>query len=97
VPQELSRIWLRISKRGNQYVFSKSLDGEAFIPAGSPARWGDGSPEYIGLWALTGSAEAPEIDASFDFFEVRSVPDRTGEPEEEKPIQREDANAEDGR
>jgi len=31
-PQELERVWLRITKRGNRYTFSTSLDGRTFLP-----------------------------------------------------------------
>jgi hypothetical protein len=83
-PRELSRIWLRIAKQGNIYKFSTSLDGKEFLPAVEPVidrtglfqgfvKWGDGAPEHVGLWALTGSEEAPEVDASFDFFEIRAL------------------------
>jgi hypothetical protein len=66
------RLWLRITKRGDRYEYSSSADGESYRSHGE-LPWGDGSPKWIGLVAKNGSnRSAPEIDASFDFFEVRS-------------------------
>jgi len=66
------RLWLRITKRGDRYEYSSSADGESYQSHGE-LPWGDGSPKWIGLVAKNGSnSSAPEIDASFDFFEVRS-------------------------
>ena len=66
------RLWLRITKRGDRYEYSSSADGESYQSHGE-LPWGDGSPKWIGLVAKNGSNRiAPEIDASFDFFEVRS-------------------------
>jgi tetratricopeptide (TPR) repeat protein len=79
------RVWLRIIKRGNRYTLYTSPDGDSFIPM-SPlvwpltgvfqgyAVWGGGSVRRVGLFANNGSGPiGPEIDASFDFFEVRSL------------------------
>jgi len=79
------QVWLRIIKRGNRYTLYTSPDGDSFIPM-SPmvwpltgvfqgcAVWGDGTVRRLGLFANSGSGPpAPEIDASFDFFEVRSL------------------------
>ncbi|NQT84868.1 tetratricopeptide repeat protein [bacterium] len=90
----LDRLWLRVTKRGNRYTFSTSLDGKRFIEERWPIgldwdgsrglKWGDGSVKQVGLLAINGvDSEAPEIDASFDFFEVRSVPGKTDAAEEE--------------
>ncbi|MBP7937725.1 MAG: tetratricopeptide repeat protein [Phycisphaerae bacterium] len=70
------RLWLRVTKRGNVYLTAYSADGEAYRAVTAMA-WGDGSPEHIGLIALSGFGSrlphpAPEVDASFDFFEVWS-------------------------
>jgi len=66
------RLWLRITKRGDRYEYSSSADGESYRSHGE-LPWSDGSPKWIGLVAKNGSnRSAPEIDASFDFFEVRS-------------------------
>jgi hypothetical protein len=66
------RLWLRITKRGDRYEYSSSADGESYQSHGE-LPWGDGIPKWIGLVAKNGSnSSAPEIDASFDFFEVRS-------------------------
>jgi len=84
-PLDLQRVWLRVTKRGNRYAFSTSLDGEAFSRMGYPEQdstglfqgavaWGDGSVARVGVFAKNASeAGAPEIDASFDSFEVTSL------------------------
>ncbi|MBW3598441.1 MAG: DUF1349 domain-containing protein, partial [Planctomycetes bacterium] len=65
------RLWLRLTKCGNQYSYAASTDGRQFVSYGDMA-WGDGRPPMIGLAAFTG--EGPPIDVSFDSFEV-AVPD----------------------
>ena len=69
---EAEKVWIRIIKRGKSYERAYSLDGRRFVSAGE-ADWGDGSPEWIGLFAKNGPSQAAEIDAVFDFFEVRSL------------------------
>jgi len=90
---EWEQVWLRVTKRGNRYTVSTSLDGETFSPmkyliddpAGLFQRdvlWGDGSVRQVGLFAHNSQVTAaPELDASFDFFEVRAISD-TGERRE---------------
>jgi thiol-disulfide isomerase/thioredoxin len=71
---DLDRLWLRVTKRGNQYVLSKSFNGKEFDLYATWA-WGDGTVKRIGLFAKNGkSSDAPEVPVSFDFFEIRSVP-----------------------
>jgi beta-xylosidase len=84
-PLEIARVWLRITKQGNRYAFFTSLDGETFVPMTLPiqdhtglfqrfAVWGDGSLGMVGLSATNGTGTgAPEIDAAFDFFEVKTL------------------------
>jgi len=68
---ELKRVWLRLTKRGNRYIYSSSPDGKSFQVYGQLA-WGDGAPKFVGLVAKNGAnSNAPEIDASFDYFEIR--------------------------
>jgi len=84
VPQGVDRYWLRMTKRGDRYQFLSSMDGKSFVPFNAPTDphgtpmtsgtlpWGDGSVKKIGLFVGNGlDSEAPEIDASFEFFEVR--------------------------
>ncbi|MHC4538349.1 MAG: ankyrin repeat domain-containing protein [Planctomycetota bacterium] len=72
-PAEVENLWLRVTKRANRYTVSTSLDGERFRDHGEFA-WGDGSPKRVGLFAENGpGSKAPEIDAPFDFFEVRAL------------------------
>ena len=73
----LKRYWVRLTKRGNRYEYAFSADGKAFI-VGGEVEWGDGSPRQIGILAKNGgNKDAGELDAAFDFFELRSpVPAR---------------------
>lgn len=88
-PQELDKVWLRVSKQGNSYTFWTSLDGKSFRSHGTRT-WSDGSVKQVGLLAKNGTpSTAPDIDAVFDFFEVRSP---AAEAEHEtKPLARVEA------
>ncbi len=80
-PAHLEEIYLRITKRGSGYTFWTSLDGKSFHRRGR-FKWGDGRVKWVGLLAINGMpprATALEVDASFDFFEVRAVPAEPGE------------------
>jgi regulation of enolase protein 1 (concanavalin A-like superfamily) len=71
-PPDAPAVWLRIMKRGNSYEFAASTDGKKFRVYGTES-WGDGAPAKVGIYAKNGGPEGvPELDASFDFFEVRS-------------------------
>jgi regulation of enolase protein 1 (concanavalin A-like superfamily)/tetratricopeptide (TPR) repeat protein/predicted Ser/Thr protein kinase len=84
-PESPQQLWLRIEKRDNRYTFFISHDGETFLHKRFPhwdntglfqgdLMWGDGTVKYVGFFALNDSGSlAPEIDASFDFFEVRAL------------------------
>lgn len=75
-PLNADRLWLRLIKRGRFYDILSSEDGETFQSHGDFA-WADGSPSRIGLMAMNGIVDVPQVDAHFDFFEVRSL--RAGE------------------
>jgi hypothetical protein len=75
-------MWLRIIKRGDLYELFNSTDGESFNPMTVilPARLTDDNTvpglddplKYIGVFADNGTFwGAPEVDASFDFFEFK--------------------------
>ena len=69
----LKQFWLRLTRRGNRYEYASSLDGKTYRVHGT-APW-DGKPGRIGLLAKNGgTADATELDASFDFFDLRSIP-----------------------
>lgn len=68
------KVWIRIVKRGNVYERLYSFDGLNFKSAGENT-WGDGMPRMLGLVAQNGPSQAPRVDASFDFFEVRALTD----------------------
>ncbi len=67
------RLWLRLTKRGSWYEFASSTDGNDFTVHGE-LPWGGGLPKRIGLLAKNGgNPEAADIDACFEFFELRSL------------------------
>ena len=67
------KLWMRLTTRGGFHEYATSTDGETFTVHGELA-WGDGSPKSIGLMATNGGSEVTsEIDACFDFFELRSL------------------------
>jgi beta-xylosidase len=86
IDQQLQGIWLRLTKQGNIYKFYTSANGKTFAPLESTiydriglidngVRWGNGTVKHVGIFANNGSRlEATEIDASFDFFEIRILP-----------------------
>jgi len=75
------KLWLRLTTRGSHHEYATSTDGETFTVHGE-LPWSDGSPKQIGLMATNGSnAEAEEMDAQFDSFELRSLtPAELNEP-----------------
>jgi regulation of enolase protein 1 (concanavalin A-like superfamily) len=68
----LKRYWVQIAKRGNSYEYLTRTDSKSFRSHGE-VQWGDGSPKQIGILAKNGgSKEAGELDANFEFFELRA-------------------------
>jgi hypothetical protein len=83
--QEPVNMWLRIIKRGGFYELFNSTDGISFNPmtviapprltADNKVPCLDEPLQYIGIYANNGgSYVAPEVDASFDFFEFTVLP-----------------------
>ena len=71
--QKGDSFWLRLIKRGKLYEYSFSADGDRYAVVGEK-RWGNGAPKSLGVFAKNGGNPlAGEIDAQFDFFEVRSL------------------------
>lgn len=69
------KFWLRLTKREDAYQYSFSTDGEKFTVAGEKS-WGNGAPKRIGIYGKNGgNPDAGDVDAVFDFFEVRSLTD----------------------
>ena len=67
--------WLRVTKRGKLYQYAYSINGEDYTVVGENP-WGNGAPHQVGIFAKNGgNPQAAEIDARFDFFEVRSLTD----------------------
>ena len=65
---------MRLTKRSDKYEYAWSKDGDKWVVGGERA-WGDGRPKRVGLIAKNGgSKDAPEIDAAFEYFELRPVP-----------------------
>jgi regulation of enolase protein 1 (concanavalin A-like superfamily) len=68
----LKQVWLRLTKRGKSYEYATSTDGKQFTIHGTK-EWGDGAPKKLGILAKNGGPDGvPEVDACFDFFELRS-------------------------
>ena len=74
IPEEASEAyWLRVTKRGTLYEFAYSTNGEEYVIVGEKS-WGNGAPKWVGIFAKNGGNPlATDIDAQFDFFEVRSL------------------------
>jgi regulation of enolase protein 1 (concanavalin A-like superfamily) len=69
----LKKYWLRITKRGDKYEYAWSKDGTEWMTGGE-RQWGNGSPKRVGIIAKNGgNKDAPEIDAAYEFFELRAV------------------------
>ena len=78
------RIWLRLTRHGSEYEFASSTDGKTFTTHGQK-EWGTGQPTSLGILAKNGGpAGVPEIDACFDFFEVRALPSAEADKERAK-------------
>jgi endoglucanase len=79
--QNLEKVWLRVTRRSDWLELSSSKDGETFVPL-NPMRPGNGPivpcsngvVRRVGLFAGNGTArDAEPVDASFDFFEVKTL------------------------
>ncbi len=69
--EQTDRLWLRLARLGNHYVYASSTDGKRFVRHGLMA-WGGGEPRFVGLAAIApGDPAPPEVDVSFDFFDVQ--------------------------
>jgi uncharacterized protein (TIGR03067 family) len=69
---ESDRVWIRLTKRGDVYERSYSVDGERYVSVGQQS-WGTGDPKWLGLIAVNGGARDEGLDAVFDFLEIRSL------------------------
>jgi regulation of enolase protein 1 (concanavalin A-like superfamily) len=70
----LKKYWLRITKRGDKYEYAWSKDGAEWMIAGE-RQWGNGAPKRVGIIAKNGgNKDAAEIDAAYEFFELRAAP-----------------------
>jgi len=68
------KLWIRVTKRGPEYVCSYSTDGRTFPVVGSRP-WISSAPKYLGFFAKNGgNPDAPEIDVAIDSFELASPP-----------------------
>ncbi len=71
--EESESYWLRVMKRGKLYQFVYSTDGDSYTVVGEKV-WGNGAPKRVGIYAKNGGNPlAADIDAQFDFFEIRSL------------------------
>jgi len=65
---------VRLTKRGDKYEYAWSKDGDKWV-VGGERQWGTGAPKRVGILAKNGgNKDAPEIDAAFEFFELRALP-----------------------
>jgi hypothetical protein len=82
--QEPDEVWLRVIKRRSWCELYTGTDGKTFHPvelilarfepSGNRVPWPGGSVKRVGLYASNGGAlDAREVEASFDFFEVREL------------------------
>lgn len=72
-PPGLETVWLRLTRRGPRYSCSVSLDGDAFLDLGD-LTWDGPVPQRVGVLAKNAfGSVARELDAPFDFFEVKAV------------------------
>jgi hypothetical protein len=93
------KMWLRIVKQGDVYKLFNSTDGENFNPMKviPPARLTKDNTvpclkapvKYVGILAYNGVAKgAAQVDASFDFFEFKTLPKKrptSGKQTKEEP------------
>ena len=69
----LKKYWLRITRRGDKYEYAWSKDGTEWV-VGGERQWGNGVPKRVGIIAKNGgNKDAPEIDAAYEFFELRAI------------------------
>jgi regulation of enolase protein 1 (concanavalin A-like superfamily) len=67
----LNRYWVRVSRRGQRYACAVSTDGKDYH-IHFEREWG-GQAKKIGILALNGGPpDTPEVDAAFEFFELRA-------------------------
>jgi regulation of enolase protein 1 (concanavalin A-like superfamily) len=68
----LKKFWVRMTRRGEKYVYAWSADGKEWTTAGERA-W-DGKGKRVGLIAKNGgNKDAAELDAAFEFFELKNL------------------------
>jgi regulation of enolase protein 1 (concanavalin A-like superfamily) len=81
VPNTAVDVWLRLTKNGRTYAAAASLDGKEFDVL-EQREWGSEGPRKIGLIAKNGGGleVAPEMDASFEFFELRAPVEEKAQP-----------------
>jgi regulation of enolase protein 1 (concanavalin A-like superfamily) len=75
-PDVDDKLWLRVVKRRGSYSACGSTDGKQFKVL-ETRDWPVDGPTKIGLVAKNGGGlqDAQEMDAHFDFFELKSPPD----------------------
>jgi regulation of enolase protein 1 (concanavalin A-like superfamily) len=84
----LKRYWVRLTKHGKRYEYAFSTDGKSFTVSGEVV-WGDGSPKQIGMLAKNGgNKDAGELDAAFEYFELRAPAPAPASPQPDSPGQK---------
>lgn len=74
-PDKSKGLWLRIVRHGDSYDCQSSGDGQTFAHHGQFEWKSKNGPKKLGILAKNGGITvSSEIEAVFDFFELRSVP-----------------------
>lgn len=69
---EVSKLWLRLVRKGDKYEYATSIDGDRFVTHGT-SEWGKAGPKKVGVIAKNGGQQAvAELDARFEFFELKA-------------------------
>jgi regulation of enolase protein 1 (concanavalin A-like superfamily) len=72
VPAGLKKVWLRLTKRKDQYEYASSKDGKTFTVHGTRP-WDKKAPAKIGILAKNGGpAGVTEVDVLFELFRLRA-------------------------
>ena len=70
LPENKGKVWLRLTRRKNKYEYASSADGKKWTVNGEE-EWGEKAPAKLGLVAINGPNNAPEIDVCFTDFRAR--------------------------
>jgi regulation of enolase protein 1 (concanavalin A-like superfamily) len=69
-PENKGKVWLRLTRRKSKYEYASSGDGKKWTIHGEE-EWLDKAPAKLGVLAMNGPSDAPEIDTCFTDFRAR--------------------------